>query len=179
MIYAHEFPQLVFSCFGNVFVWNLCVAESRLNWFVFSGFFLFPCTFIVVNSSYFFFFSHYYSISCYKPYVFHYFIQLWHNLGNKKDKDLVFHTQLSTVCCLNGYQIKSSAYTKETFSCLDLPHLCHLVVYAIGGVITWIQMHKPVVLWTLSVLGGVYKLPNLLCVTPRWHVCILLSIFWG
>lgn len=38
---------------------------------------------------------------------------------------------------------------------------------------------QAVVLWTLSELWGVYKLPTLLCVSPSWPKCILLSIFGG
>lgn len=100
---------------------------------------------------------------------------LWH-LGNKTQRqsasDLAF---LQFVSWMENKEVQCF-YKRNVLKCRAAPSVSS------GGLCNKRCYHmnlnaQAVVLWTLSVLWGVYKLPPLLYVSPSWPKCILLSIF--
>lgn len=109
--------------------------------------------------------------------LIHYLLLLWHQ-GNKTHREpasdlafLQFTSQMENreVQCFHKRNILKWRAAPSVLS----GGLCNKRCYHMN------LNAQAVVLWTLSVLWGVYKLPTPLCVSPSWPKCILLSIFGG
>lgn len=106
-----------------------------------------------------------------------YLLLLWH-LGNKRQRQPAWNLAFLQFVSWMGNKEVQCFYKRNILQWRATPSVSS------GGLCNKRCYHmnlnaQAVVLWTLSVLWRVYKLPTLLCVSPSWPKCILLSIFGG